>query len=114
MDLARGLTFGQRVQRRLSLWAGRPYTHPDGHIEQEFEEAAGINSRADPTDVQREKLFAYQRSKHQREIANARVGGAFALGFVAYLFAGRIGIDGGEQIVLAVLTTGGLWLLTRD
>lgn len=114
MDLARGLTPAQRMRRRLNLWMGSPYKHPDGHIELEFEEAAGIDSRNDPMDVQHEKLFAHERRKHRRNIGFGRVVGACILGFIAYQFAGRVGIDGSDRTGLGLMTAYGLWLLTRD
>jgi hypothetical protein len=64
MDL-RHLANGQRIKRRLSLFVQRSYTHPDGHIELNFEEPAGIN-REDDEETQEQKLLAYDREKAAR------------------------------------------------
>lgn len=58
MDLRR-LSPWQRVQRRFALLGGS-YRHPDGHLELDFEAAAGINRR-DDDEQQAAKLAAYER-----------------------------------------------------
>lgn len=56
------LTFFQRIKRRFGLWGGS-YKHPDGTIELDFDEKAGIDPTADSQEVQDQKLSRYL--KHQ-------------------------------------------------
>lgn len=67
----------QRIKRRLSLLGGS-YTHPDGHIELDFEGPAGIDSRDDSTELQSAKLAAYE----QRQAALAAQVWPFILGII--------------------------------
>uniref|UniRef100_A0A9E8CSX0 Uncharacterized protein n=1 Tax=Bosea sp. NBC_00436 TaxID=2969620 RepID=A0A9E8CSX0_9HYPH len=59
MDVSR-LSPGQRIKRRLSLLGGS-YTHPDGHIELDFEGPAGIDGRNDSDELQAAKLAGYEQ-----------------------------------------------------
>lgn len=59
MDL-RHLSPWQRVRRRIALLGGS-YTHPDGHIELDFEGPAGIDGRNDSSELQATKLARYER-----------------------------------------------------
>lgn len=61
MDL-RHLSPWQRVRRKVSLWGGS-YTHPDGHIELDFEGPAGIDGRHDSQEVQEARLDAWERKR---------------------------------------------------
>lgn len=49
----------QRLVRKWKLMGGS-YTHPDGHIELDFEEPAGI-TRFDDEETQTRKLVAYEQ-----------------------------------------------------
>jgi hypothetical protein len=114
-NLTRDLTLGQRCHRLWTfLCGGGAYEHPDGHLELDFEEAAGIDSRNDPMQVQEDKLVAYERRKHQGNVSAGRILGACLLGFIAYSFAGRVGIEGIDGVGLGVMTAYGLYLLTHD
>jgi hypothetical protein len=113
-NLTRDLTSGQRIHRLWTfLWGGGAYEHPDGHLELDFEEAAGIDSRNDPMHVQEDKLVAYERRKRQGDVSAGRIVGACMLGFVAYSFAGRVGVEGIDAAGWGVMTAFGLYLLTR-
>lgn len=52
------LSFGQRIKRRLWLLKGS-YTHPDGTIELDFDEKAGIDPTRDSQEVQDAKFDAW-------------------------------------------------------
>lgn len=67
----------QRVKRRVSLLGGS-YTHPDGHIELDFEAPAGIDGRNDSDELQRLKLASYER----RQAASAAKVWAFIIGVI--------------------------------
>jgi hypothetical protein len=55
----RRLTPWQRVKRRVSLWGGS-YEHPDGYLELDIDEKAGVDP-GDDEKVQDAKLDAYNR-----------------------------------------------------
>jgi hypothetical protein len=55
----RRLTPWQRVKRRVSLWGGS-YEHPDGDLELDIDEKAGVDP-GDDEKVQDAKLDAYNR-----------------------------------------------------
>jgi hypothetical protein len=61
------LSWSQRIKRRISLWGGS-YTHPDGHIELDFEGPAGINGRSDSEKVQSDKLIAYETRQNIKKL----------------------------------------------
>ncbi|MCZ8107795.1 MAG: hypothetical protein O9972_59285 [Burkholderiales bacterium] len=71
MDLSH-LSPWQRIRRRVALLGGS-YTHPDGHIELDFEGPAGIHGRNDSDEVQSAKLIAYE----QRRAASSSKAWAF-------------------------------------
>lgn len=58
MDVSH-LSLAQRLKRRWKLM-GSSYTHPDGYIELDFEAPAGIDRRTDSSEVQAQKLSAYE------------------------------------------------------
>ncbi|MGE0235889.1 hypothetical protein [Methylocystis sp.] len=78
MGNADGLTLAQRVRRRIALLGGS-YTHPDGQIELDFDEPAGIDIRNDSDEVQQAKLAAYERRKR----ADNQQVAMFVFGFLA-------------------------------
>jgi hypothetical protein len=53
------LSFGQRIKRRLMLTFRSHYRHPDGLLELDFEEKAGIDPRRDSEELQDAKLNSY-------------------------------------------------------
>ena len=57
------LSWWERIKRRFNLLGGS-YTHPNGLIELDFEEPAGINPFVDDEEVQRQKLMAYETRKN--------------------------------------------------
>ena len=66
----------ERIKRRFKLLGGS-YTHPNGLIELDFEEPAGINPFVDDEEVQRQKLIAYETRKNiksQRKLGYLVVG----------------------------------------
>lgn len=54
----------QRIKRRICLWGGA-YVHPDGHLELDFDEKAGIR-KDDDEHVAVEKFYAWQRRENER------------------------------------------------
>lgn len=76
MDVSR-LSSWQRIKRRLALLRGH-YTHPDGHIELDFEGPAGIDSRNDSAELQATKLAAYE----QRQAASTAQLWPFLIGVI--------------------------------
>ena len=82
----RRLTPWQRVKRRVSLLGGS-YTHPDGTLELDFEEKAGVNP-GDSEEVERAKLKTY----NERQFIKDLKGRWFFYGFiVASLIAALFG-----------------------
>jgi hypothetical protein len=73
------LTKWQRVMRRLSLTFGSSYTRPDGTIELDIDEKAGIDPTADDQDVQERKFVA----RNKRESIRKDRSLYFAYGVVA-------------------------------
>jgi hypothetical protein len=61
------LSFSQRIKRRVSLWGGS-YNHPDGHIELDFDEPAGIDGRTDSEKAQSDKLIAYETRQNIKKL----------------------------------------------
>jgi hypothetical protein len=82
-----GLSLSQRIKRRISLWGGS-YEHPDGHIELDFEEPAGIDSRTDSEKVQLEKLVAYEARQNINtlKVTYFISGGVMTYMFMRYLY----------------------------
>lgn len=78
------LTPLQRIHRRLSMFWQRAYTHPDGHIELDFEEPAGIDSRNDSDKVQEKKLARWEVLQAEKQGRIARISGALFVGLGIY------------------------------
>ena len=79
------LTFWQRIKRRISLWGGS-YTHPNGTIELDFDEKAGIDPIHDSKEVQDAKFARYMEK--QRDSSGGKRGlGAMAVAGAAVIFA---------------------------
>jgi hypothetical protein len=62
----RRLTPWQRVKRRVSLWGGS-YEHPDGYIELDIDEKAGVNP-GDSQDVEDAKIKAHLQRQGIKEL----------------------------------------------
>jgi hypothetical protein len=76
-------SLAQRIKRRISLWGGS-YTHPDGYIELDFDEEAGLR-QSDSEDEADRKLRAYLQRKQVRERTfHAFTCGAISGGLVVY------------------------------
>jgi hypothetical protein len=75
----------QRIKRRVSLLGGS-YTHPDGHIELDFEAPAGIDSRNDSEEVQEAKLLAYERKRglNKLKVTYLIIGGTIVYVLIKY------------------------------
>jgi hypothetical protein len=56
----------QRVKRRVSLWGGS-YTHPDGKIELDVDEKAGIDPTLDSQETADRKFTAWLRRDQIRQ-----------------------------------------------
>lgn len=74
------LSLIQSIRRRFAL-SGGSYTLPDGHIELDFEEPAGIDRRNDDLALQQAKLADYE----ERQARGQRDGLVFSAGMVAGL-----------------------------
>lgn len=111
-EWARNLTTWQRVRRRLSLSFGSAYEHPDGRIELDFEEPARIGPD-DSEEVQRTKLDAYERRKHEGNVGSSRLIGALILGFVAYSVVKHLGMSPRDSLGLGAMAAFGCALLCR-
>lgn len=72
------LSIWQRIYRRIALLGGS-YTHPDGTLELDFEEKAGIDPRSDSEEVQGRKLAAFLHEQGRKELK----GLWFAFGLMA-------------------------------
>jgi hypothetical protein len=75
----------QRIKRRVSLLGGS-YTHPDGHIELDFEVPAGIDGRNDSEEVQEAKLLAYENKRgiNKLKATYLIIGGALVYVLIKY------------------------------
>jgi len=60
------LTLLQRLKRRVCLWGGS-YTHPDGTIELDVDEKAGVDPTLDSEEVTEKKLYRWLKSEAVRE-----------------------------------------------
>ena len=75
------LSLYQRIKRRISLLKGS-YTHPDGTIELDFDEKAGIDPTVDDDETAGRKFDLWNRRERMREdrwrwfVAGAFVGGS--------------------------------------
>jgi hypothetical protein len=72
----------QRVKRRMSLLGGS-YTHPDGTIELDFDEKAGIDPTVDSERVQNIKLSNYLQRQQHRELRGTWFFWGLAAGIIA-------------------------------
>ena len=103
------LTFFQRIKRRFGLWGGS-YKHPDGTIELDFDEKAGIDPTVDSQEVQDEKFDRYM--KQQRDNSGGTRGvGALMIAFALYLLAAHMGLEGWKLIAVPILFAVGLPVL---
>lgn len=79
------LTPLQRIRRRLWLFFGSSYTHPDGIIDLDFEEKAGIDPTVDDEDTQRRKFESwYKRESIKQERWQYSLWGAVTGGVLVY------------------------------
>jgi hypothetical protein len=61
------LSLWQVIKRRFCLFSHGSYTHPDGLIEGDFHDKAGIHIYLDEQSVQDEKLKQYYQAKNKSE-----------------------------------------------
>ena len=115
-NLTAGLTPLQRLHRLWTFGTGSgAYTHPDGHIELDFEEAAGIDSRVDSEERQETLLVLYEQRKHQRELSGSRILGASILGMVAASLLNQLaGLPWGECAGYGVMVALGFYYLSHE
>ena len=59
------LSLWQVIKRRFCLFSHGSYTHPDGLIEGDFHDKAGIHIYLDEQSVQDEKLKQYYQAKNK-------------------------------------------------
>jgi hypothetical protein len=98
----------QRIKRRFSLMGGS-YKHPDGHIELDFEAAAGV--LPDDGDAIRD----WKLKRHQeKQGTNRRFLGALMVGLAVYLLTDQLGVPRLEGAAIASLVAGGLMYLHRS
>jgi hypothetical protein len=79
------LSTWQRVKRRASLHFASSYTHPDGTIELDIDEKAGIDPTVDDEDAQRRKFESWNKReaiRHDRWLFFTY--GAISGGMVVY------------------------------
>lgn len=75
------LSFGQRIKRRIWLTFASHYYHPDGTLELDLDEKAGVDPSRDSQAVQDRKFAAWDRREGKRQnwwsgfVAGAIVGG---------------------------------------
>jgi hypothetical protein len=60
------LTLFQRMKRRVSLWGGS-YTHPDGTLELDIDEKAGIDPTVDSPEASDRKFTTWLRREQIRQ-----------------------------------------------
>jgi hypothetical protein len=70
------LSFGQRVKRRIWLTFASHYYHPDGTLELDIDEKAGIDPTRDREETQDAKLNAWGK----REAARSQWWSGFMVG----------------------------------
>jgi hypothetical protein len=106
------LTLWQRIRRRIALMGGS-YTHPDGKIELDFEEPAGIGPD-DSEDEGRRKLIEHEQRRATMERRNSRVGGIALLAIGAYLLASHLDLSFWDTAgIVACFGLGALMLAYR-
>jgi hypothetical protein len=90
---------------------GGSYEHPDGKIELDFEEPAGIE-RTDSEEVQRRKLIEYEQRQAVMERRRARTGGIAFVGVGAYLLTSHLDLALWETVGIVACFVVGLWMLS--
>jgi hypothetical protein len=101
------LSAWQRVKRRISLLGGS-YTHPDGTIELDFEEKAGIDPTVDSSEVQKAMLDRYHQ---QQQRDRPRSLGAGLITIAVMLALNHAGFPDWLTLLIGALTGFGLHLL---
>ena len=101
----------QRIKRRFSLLGGG-YIHPDGYIELDFHEAAGI-TRHDNSEECAAKLARYEDWQATRRRQGFHATGAFFIGLGTYYIAGRLGFGTWDAIGVAAQFALGTFLISR-
>ena len=97
----------QRIKRRFSLMGGS-YVHPDGTLELDFDEKAGIDRAVDSEDVQWDKLRRYeieQRRQQRRRI------GTWFLATSGFLVALHLEMPTWQAVIVASMIAIGIDLL---
>ena len=106
------LTQSQRIMRRLCLWFRGSYTHPDGTIELDIDEPAGVDPTVDNREKQNAKFALYFQRQAIRERAGRRGSGTFLVGLAVYYLATTLGMPTWDAIGVGALLGFGLFLLT--
>lgn len=79
------LSWGERVKRRLWLTFASHYYHPDGTLELDFDEKAGIDPTRDSEELQNHKFEAWgKREASKQRWWSGFVVGAIVGGLVVY------------------------------
>lgn len=73
------LSFFQHIHRRIALLGGS-YTHPDGTIELDIDEKAGVDPTRDCPEASKEKLYRWIAEESAREAKFYAVAWPFLLG----------------------------------
>jgi hypothetical protein len=97
----------QRIRRRIGLLGGS-YQHPDGTIELDFDEKAGVDPTSDSDEARDAKLrryFGRQRIDARRNLGSGLVT------LAALLLAIHVGLPTWQAAVVALLVGVGLHLL---
>jgi hypothetical protein len=100
------LTFLQRIRRRINLLRGS-YEHPDGTLELDFDETAGIDPTLDSDEVQLVKLKKYFEQNRDNSDGTRGVA-AIMIATAIYLVAEHVGLTGWKLWVIPGLFSLGL------
>jgi len=103
-EWTQGLSLAQRIKRRINLTLGWTYTHPDGRIEMEWDEAAGIRPSDD--EFEHDKKFrSWMRNQDIKKIKGSRIAAVACFSISAYLATAE------NSLIIAILVAGGVYNL---
>ena len=102
------LSSWQRIKRRISLWGRGSYQHPDGTIELDIDEKAGVDPTSDSEAVQDAKLRRYLARQARDERRDL---GVLLVSLAVLIFVSHFDLPRWQSAVIAGLTGAGLYLL---
>jgi hypothetical protein len=101
-EWTQGLSLAQRIKRRINLTLGWTYTHPDGRIEMEWDEAAGIKPSDDEFESDK-KFKSWLQNQDVKKIKGSRIAAVACFSISAYLATPE------KSLIIAIFVAGGVY-----